>query len=165
MKRSIELLQQFGESPDLAASFGYVTSWHVIGPFDNVGGVGFNAIYPPETELDFSQQYQGKNGKVGWKELETQGKDIEKVGVVDLNQAVVEEKGVVAYVAATFISAREQVLECQTMGNGRNWGMKEWKEFLSSSYSLIPSIPLFIAVPNLNEGMSLFSYCQIHRLF
>jgi hypothetical protein len=43
--------------------------WRYAGPFDNTNGAGFDAVYPPEKEIDFSKEYAGKNGeKVGWKE-------------------------------------------------------------------------------------------------
>lgn len=42
--------------------------WRVIGPFDNTGNRGFDAVYPPEKEVDFTKQYDGKGGKVAWKQ-------------------------------------------------------------------------------------------------
>lgn len=42
--------------------------WQYIGPFDHSGGRGFAAVYPPEREIDFAKQYDGKNGeKAVWK--------------------------------------------------------------------------------------------------
>jgi hypothetical protein len=42
--------------------------WRYAGPFDNTNGAGFDAVYPPEKEIDFSKEYAGKNGeKVVWK--------------------------------------------------------------------------------------------------
>ena len=42
--------------------------WQYIGPFDNAGGQGFAAVYPPEKEINLAAQYDGKNGeKVVWK--------------------------------------------------------------------------------------------------
>jgi hypothetical protein len=43
--------------------------WKVIGPFDNSGGKGFDAVYPPEKEIDLAKKYPGKNGEqAGWKD-------------------------------------------------------------------------------------------------
>ncbi len=42
--------------------------WHYIGPFDNAGQKGFDAVYPPEKEINLNAQYDGKGGKVGWKQ-------------------------------------------------------------------------------------------------
>jgi hypothetical protein len=115
MTQCVEQLQKFGETPNLATEFGYITSWKAIGPFDNMVGAGFDKVFPPETEIDFAKQYEGKSGSVKWVELSTtdQDQDLEKVGVVDLNEILVEGKGVAAYVVATFVSAKEQVLECR----------------------------------------------------
>jgi hypothetical protein len=42
--------------------------WQCIGPFDNSGGQGFAAVYPPEKEINLAAQYDGKNGeKAAWK--------------------------------------------------------------------------------------------------
>jgi hypothetical protein len=43
--------------------------WHVIGPFDNSGQRGFDTVYPPENEIDFAKQYDGKGGeKALWRD-------------------------------------------------------------------------------------------------
>ena len=34
--------------------------WYFIGPFDNTGGVGFDAKYPPEAGIDLNASYPGK---------------------------------------------------------------------------------------------------------
>lgn len=42
--------------------------WQFIGPFDNAGGRGFDTKYPPETQIDFTKQYPGKNDeKAAWR--------------------------------------------------------------------------------------------------
>lgn len=43
--------------------------WYYIGPFDNQGQKGFDAVYPPEREINLGQKYPGKSGEqVAWKE-------------------------------------------------------------------------------------------------
>jgi hypothetical protein len=43
-------------------------TWHFIGPFDNRGEKAFEAVYPPEKEIDLKKTYAGKDGAVvGWK--------------------------------------------------------------------------------------------------
>lgn len=42
--------------------------WRLLGPFDNTGGRGFDTVYPPEKEIDFAKQYDGKGGKIAWKQ-------------------------------------------------------------------------------------------------
>lgn len=41
--------------------------WSYIGPFDNAGGKGFDAAYPPEKNFDLKAQHPGKGGNVAWK--------------------------------------------------------------------------------------------------
>ncbi len=44
--------------------------WHYVGPFDNADGEGFDAVYPPEREIDLKKTYKGKGGEtVAWKPL------------------------------------------------------------------------------------------------
>ncbi len=48
-----------------------LSKWKIAGPFENTGGVGFAAVYPPEQKIDFAGEYAGKNGeKVVWKDFE-----------------------------------------------------------------------------------------------
>lgn len=124
-KQCIEALKQLGESPDLNKHFGYITDWRVIGPFDNMAGKGFGEAYPPEQEVDFKKRYQGKSSEVSWLEYSTLGADQGpgEIGVANLNEALVEEKGVAGYLAAIFYSPRDQELQCRygTVNATRLW--------------------------------------------
>jgi hypothetical protein len=43
--------------------------WKYAGPFDNTGDRGFSTSFPPESGVDLSAQYEGKNGeRVVWRE-------------------------------------------------------------------------------------------------
>lgn len=43
-------------------------AWQYLGPFDNAGGKGFDTVYPPETSLNLTQEYAGKNNvRAVWK--------------------------------------------------------------------------------------------------
>ena len=43
--------------------------WSYIGPFPNSNGEGFNAVYPPEREINLQGKYAGKNGQQAvWRE-------------------------------------------------------------------------------------------------
>jgi hypothetical protein len=100
-------LRALGKKVDLPRHFGLIVDWRLIGPFDNVGGVGFDAVYPPERVVDFDQTLEGKRGPVKWIEHSTS----DAYGQVDLNKALGEEKGVVAYAAADFVSDAEWQVE------------------------------------------------------
>src|SRR6266852_2523201 len=43
--------------------------WHYLGPFDNDDGAGFDAVYPPEKEIDLQKTYPTLDGDAGWKEF------------------------------------------------------------------------------------------------
>ncbi len=49
---------------------GFITedAWMILGPFDNIGGVGFNTKYIPENlpQIDTKTEYDGINGHVSW---------------------------------------------------------------------------------------------------
>jgi len=100
-------LRDLGQEVDLARHFGFIRRWKVIGPFDNTGEQGFDIVYPPEKELDFDAEYDGKHGRVRWFDF-TSGHDH---GRVDFHKALAEEKGVVAYAATEFLSEKEQEVE------------------------------------------------------
>jgi hypothetical protein len=91
-------LRDTGEAVDLDAVFGWVTRWRVIGPFDNTGLTGFDRVYPPETELRFAAEYEGKSGKVRWLEATT----VPGLGKLDLNRSFGAAKEVTGYAVAEF---------------------------------------------------------------
>ncbi len=54
---------------DFLGMTGTPREWAIIGPFDNAGGRGFKAAYPPEREIDLSATYEGSGGKVSWRKF------------------------------------------------------------------------------------------------
>ncbi len=117
-------LGQLGEKVDLAKHFGFVTTWHVIGPFDNRGERGFDEVYPPEEKIELGAHSDGKprDGqprRVSWQETTTQ----DEFGVVDLNKALGQENGVAGYALADFWSDRERPADLRL---GRDNAAKLW---------------------------------------
>ncbi|MEZ6071395.1 MAG: hypothetical protein R3C10_14280 [Pirellulales bacterium] len=100
-------LDKLGTPVDLARHFGFIQRWKLIGPFDNVGGVGFAAEYPPEKQIDFAARYDGKDGEVGWIDHVSE----ETYGNIDLYQAIKRENGTVAYAATQFLAAEPRDVE------------------------------------------------------
>ena len=100
-------LRHFGETVDLARHFGFITAWHVIGPFDNRGKKGFAVAYPPEREINFAVSLTGKSGELTWQSFTS----TDEFGQVDLNRAVGKNMGAVAYAAAEFESDRPRPVE------------------------------------------------------
>jgi hypothetical protein len=107
VKAATEALKKLGEDVDLPLHFGFLMTWRIIGPFDNVNEVGWDQAYPPEKEIDLTASYDGKKGKIKWIEHTT----TDPYGVVDLTVALDKHKGAVAYAYAEFISDKEQPAE------------------------------------------------------
>jgi hypothetical protein len=100
-------LRHFGEQVDLARHFGFITAWHVIGPFDNRRKKGLAILYPPEREIRFAASLTGKDGELKWQSFAS----TDEFGQVDLNRAVGKNVGAVAYAAAEFESDRARPVE------------------------------------------------------
>ena len=114
-----ERLRKLGQTVDLARQLGYVVRWKLIGPFDNIGDKGFDAVYGPEREIRVDAAYQGKKETVRWMDF-TAADDL---GTVDLNKALGEQKGVVGYALSEFVSpARQEVqLRLTSMNAVKLW--------------------------------------------
>ena len=105
--QAAEALRELGQEVDLPLVFGFITNWHLVAPFDNVDGVGFAAVYPPEQGVDLKESYQGKEQQVEWINYTTD----DTHGTVDLNKAIGKHKGAVGYAYHEFVSASEQPAE------------------------------------------------------
>src|SRR5262249_43447443 len=51
-------LRALGVKVDLQAHFGVVKTWRLVAGFDNGGGKGFAATYPPEKKVDLGAAYK-----------------------------------------------------------------------------------------------------------
>ena len=100
IKDLAEKLKKLDGEVDLPTHFGFIMKWQLIGPFDNVGGKGFNTAFPPETEIKLDAKYPGKSGELAWTEHTT----TDPYGMVDLNTALGKNKGAAAYAFAEFRS-------------------------------------------------------------
>jgi hypothetical protein len=104
IQKIAENLERLGATPDIADHMGFITQWHVIGPFDNTNKQGFDVVYPPEKEIDLQASYPGVTGDISWKPLTTD----DAYGLVDLNTGLGNHKGAIAYAFAEFHSSRER---------------------------------------------------------
>ncbi|REJ94701.1 MAG: hypothetical protein DWQ34_08175 [Planctomycetota bacterium] len=108
-------LDGMGTDVDLVNHFGFLTEWRLIGPFDNRDKIGFEAVYPPEQELDFDAVYEGQLGEVRWEtyEADCDGKvyDVGEVGKFDLAALTEPHKGAVTYAATEFVSDTDRPVE------------------------------------------------------
>ena len=100
-------LTKLERAADLPRHFGFLTTWHLIAPFDNTDKGGFAPAYPPEGEIDLSAEYAGKAGTVKWFSHTTG----HKLGIVDFNKAVSKQMGVVGYATTEFYTGAERDVE------------------------------------------------------
>lgn len=104
----LRLYRNLGKADSVADPVRF-SKWKLIGPFDNPGQRGFDIAYPPEKELDFAKHYDGKGGKVAWREMDFAdgaannlalfGGDLNQNGVVYLHREI-EAKAAVEVPAA-----------------------------------------------------------------
>lgn len=103
-----EQLKELGEEVDFVAQFGFITDWHLIGPFDSTDGVGFAKVYPPEQDVDLKSEPVGKEGKpLQWVWHSTE----DPYGEVDLNTALSKHMGACAYAYAVVESTSTRRVE------------------------------------------------------
>lgn len=112
-------LGDLGEKVDLSKTFGWVTQWKLVGPFDNTGNAGFTKAFPPEQQLDLATDYDGKNGRVKWVEFESK----DDYGTVDFNKPFEPLKEVAGYAMAEFWSPTARLAEVRLMCEN---GWKVW---------------------------------------
>ena len=100
-------VERLGGKVDVARHFGFITRWQIIGPFDNAGQKGFDAVYPPERKGELAQSFPGKAGPVKWVAYVCR----DDMARVDFNEAFGEQKSVVGYASAEFFSKTRQKVE------------------------------------------------------
>lgn len=101
---------------DLAAQFGYLVDWYVIGPFDNTNGQGYEISYAPE-KLNLAgydqivagtmEPIEGKEEAVAWKRAQAKASN----GDVNLNEEIEELRDVLAYGATVYVSNGPQQVD------------------------------------------------------
>jgi hypothetical protein len=99
---------------------GHITSWRLLGPFDNAHNAGFHAAYAPENEAAGEGPLTGKDGRaLHWQTYQGAAQS----GYVDLKTSVSAEPWSVAYAACSVFSPdeREAWLEM-----GSDDGIKVW---------------------------------------
>jgi hypothetical protein len=118
-KAVAEALRKMGETVDLPKHFGFITRWDIIGPFDNAERKGFDAQFGPEKDRAMAAKYEGKTGKVSWKQYES----TDEYGKIDFNKPLTPLKEATAYAMASFESNEEREVELR-LGCKNAW--KVW---------------------------------------
>ncbi len=60
-------LEDNGVKVSVAQHLGFLTDWHLIGPFPGKGQKGLDNAYTPERKVDLAEEFDGQKGKVRWK--------------------------------------------------------------------------------------------------
>jgi tetratricopeptide (TPR) repeat protein/transglutaminase-like putative cysteine protease len=102
------------------ARLGFLREWRVVGPFDDEGKRGHDAIYPPEQGVDLSASYAGKARQVAWRALPPEAA---AWGLVDLGAAMRPAREVAAYALAAVDSPGERRAQIWVGGSG---AVKVW---------------------------------------
>lgn len=95
--------KEYKTTVSLTEHFGFLTHWHVIGPFDCSQGKALTTSYPPEQKVTLGDRLGGKGGvEVGWKPYVTR----DRYGVVNLNKLIGPEHDAAAYATATVVAEK-----------------------------------------------------------
>jgi hypothetical protein len=133
--------------------------WKSIGPFDNTGPAGFDAVYPPEKEIDLDATYQGKDGPVAWADFVT----ADRFGMADLNKAYSPLKEVTGYLYHEFTSTAARPAEVR-IGCKNAWKLWVNGQFLfgRDEYHRGARIDQYTVPCQLNAGKNsiLLKLCQ-----
>lgn len=171
IKTATEKLRKLEQKVAIPQHMGFVMRWSVIGPFDNTDKRGFDVAYPPEDEVDLTASYEGKVGKVSWRQHVTS----DDYGMVDLNviydrpkdgdkyKLTDEHKGAIAYAYSEFVSGSERDIELRM---GCVTANKIWLngEFLTANnvYHSNTAVDQYVATGTLKKGKNtiLVKVCQ-----
>lgn len=118
VKAIVTPLKKLGVTVDLQRHFGFLTAWHITGPFDNKGGKGFNVAYPPEKAkaVDLKAIYEGQLGKVKWEPVKTK----DPYGIVDIAKSLKNYKGSAMYAVTEFHTDRPRDVQFR-LGTPNSW--------------------------------------------
>ena len=152
VKAIVKPLQKLGEKVDLQRHFGFLTEWHITGPFDNKGGKGFAAAYPPEKQpaaANLKAEYEGQLGKVKWEPVETK----DPYGIVDIGKSLKNYKGSAMYAVTEFHAERPRDVQFR-LGTPNSW--KLWVNgrllFAREEYHRGMAIDQYRVTAKLNPG-------------
>jgi len=142
------------------ATLHVLTDWMVIGPFANEENAGFTKEYEPETEIDYSKKYQGRDREVSWERLRHVG----PAGGIDFDAVMYPNNQVLAY-ALTFLHVDEAADVVLRFGAGN--AVKVWVNdqlLLSNDEDVAFEFDQYEVPVRLEAGWNkvLFKVCERH---
>ncbi len=122
--------------------------WKVLGPFDNTDGIGYDTAYIPEniTEIDLTAKYDGRNGKVSWKQFI----DEEFDGYIHLGEDNVEWH--VSYAFTTVYSPDERKVEIRFDSDDQGKVWLNGKEAFSHTKAFMAIVDTYTIPVTLKQG-------------
>ena len=149
----VDFYQDHG-MPEKAAEYiqktGFVTEdvWMVLGPFDNVGAIGYDTPYIQEdiTEIDLTRQYDGLDGPVSWKRFT----DAQLDGYIHLGEKNVGWQVSYAFATVTSPDTRKVQFRFDSDDQGKLW--VNGKEEFSHTKTFAARIDTYIIPVTLKEG-------------
>jgi hypothetical protein len=100
----------------------FVKNWQILGPFGKEGKDGHSKAYPPENDpVDLKREYDGRKGKVRWKEYHAKKGRIDLLDVFSLKKE--EAKGAVGYAVCWVKCDKEKEA---ILATGSDDGIKVW---------------------------------------
>ena len=163
----IDTMKELGQVVDMRQHFGFVSSWQIVGPFDNRKEVGFGTIYKPEGDylqsgsVNLKATYPAKaeGAQAAWQPATTEKPD----GTVDLNPILLNEKGAVVYAFATFESPVEGKFQVRfgTPNANKAW-VNGSQVTMNNVYHTGAQIDQYVATTQLKKGANnvLLKLCQ-----
>jgi len=162
VKAIAKSLKPLGTEIDLREQLGFISNWHFVSGFDNKEQAGFDVLYKPEATpavRDLEKTFAVAGKQANWVETSTD----HETGVVDFNEVIGKEKGVIVYASTVFESAAKGAAEVRI---GTPNAHKIWVngELVMSNeiYHNSNSIDKFSAPVTLKEGGNevLVKLCQ-----
>ncbi|MCA9065401.1 MAG: hypothetical protein KDA96_20175 [Planctomycetaceae bacterium] len=112
-------LRKAGEDVNIQKHFGFLTTWQIIGPFDNRDEQGFAVEYPPESAINLKAEYPSEYpnaGSVKWLPVSTD----DDFGIVDIAEKIHNHKGSLMYATTTYTTDSEKDVEIR-LGTPNAW--------------------------------------------
>ena len=137
------------KAQELIHKTGFVAedAWMVIGPFDNVRGIGYNTEYIPENlpQIDMTAKYGGKYGQVSWQKYTDEILN----GYIGLGN---DENWATGYAFATVNSPDEREVEFRFDSDDQGKVWLNGVEVFTHTKTFTAEIDNFIIPVTLNAG-------------
>lgn len=91
-----ERLRSVGVEVSIAEQMGFVTAFHIVGPFHAEGMTGFDRVFLPENDVDLDATFTDEGKELHWKRFSTD----DTFGQFDLNALLGASSSSVAYAYA-----------------------------------------------------------------